>query len=65
MWQNEFMEDGMQARSQAEEGSPGFNIIMGLDAIKPDFDACEQQKCRPACANPQSDQRLCYSLSEK
>ena len=23
---------------------------------------CEQQRCRPACASAQSDQRLCYSL---
>ena len=24
--------------------------------------ACEQQRCRPACASAQTDQRLCYSL---
>ena len=23
---------------------------------------CEQQRCRPACASAQTDQRLCYSL---
>ena len=26
---------------------------------------CEQHRRRPACASAQSDQRLCYSLSEK
>ena len=26
---------------------------------------CEQQRCRPACASTQSDQRLCYSLIGK
>ena len=30
-----------------------------------EFVACEQQRRRPACASAQSDQRLCYSLSEK
>ena len=29
------------------------------------FVACEQQRCRPACASAQSDQRLCYSLPGK
>ena len=24
--------------------------------------ACEQQRCRPACASAQSNQHLCYSL---
>ena len=26
---------------------------------------CEQQRCRPAGAFPQTDQRLCYSLTGK
>ena len=30
-----------------------------------DFVACKKQRHRPACATAQSDQRLCYSLSEK
>ena len=38
---------------------------MGLDERKPDFDACEQQRCRSDCASAQSDQRLCYSPSWK
>ena len=38
---------------------------MGLIARKPDFVACEQQRRRPACASAQSDQRLCFSLTEK
>ena len=37
---------------------------MGLEARKPDFAACEQQVRRPVCAYAQSDQCLCYSLSE-
>ena len=28
-------------------------------------EACEQHRCRPACASAQSDQRLCYSLFGK
>ena len=35
---------------------------MGLDARKPVFSDCEQQRRRPACAYAQSDQRLCWSL---
>ena len=38
---------------------------MGLAARNPDFVTCEQQRPRPAGAFAQSDQRLCYSLSEK
>ena len=38
---------------------------LDLDAGKPDFDACEQQRRRPACASVQSNQCLCYSLSGK
>ena len=38
---------------------------MGLDERKPDFDACEQQRCRSDCASAQSDQRLCYLPSWK
>ena len=26
---------------------------------------CEQQRCRPACTSPQTDQRHCYSLFGK
>ena len=32
---------------------------------KPIFDVCGQQRRRPACASPQSDQCLCYSLIGK
>ena len=35
---------------------------MGLDARKPVFGVCEQQRRIPACAYAQTDQRLCYSL---
>ena len=31
----------------------------------PAFRGCEQQRCRPACTNAQSDQRLCYLLIGK
>ena len=37
--------------------------IIGLVVTKLDFDAYEQQRCRPACASMQSDQRISYSLS--
>ena len=39
--------------------------IMGLDARKHDFVACEQQRRSPTCASTQSDQSLCYSLHIK
>ena len=38
---------------------------MGLDARKPVFRVCKQQKRKPACASVQSDQLLCYSLYGK
>ena len=38
---------------------------MGLDARKPNFVACKQQRCRPACAIVRSVHCLCYSLSGK
>ena len=38
---------------------------LGLEARKPNFAACEQQRRRPACASAQSDQRLSYSLYGK
>ena len=38
---------------------------MGLDARKPNFVACKQQRCRPACTVARSDHCLCYSLSGK
>ena len=41
------------------------DILMGLDAKKPVFRVCEQQRRRPACASAQSDQRLCYSVFGK
>ena len=44
---------------------PGVQYHIGLDERNPDFDACEHQRRRPACASAQSDQRLCYALSEK
>ena len=31
----------------------------GLDARKPVFRVCEQQKHRPACSSVQTDQHLC------
>ena len=37
----------------------------GLDARKSDFDVCEQQRRRSACACAQSDKLVCYSLSGK
>ena len=40
-------------------------VYMGLVVRKSDFVACKQQRSRPACADAQSDQRLCYSLSVK
>ena len=51
----------MQARSQAEARKPRLQH----DARNPDFVACEQQRRRSDCASAQSDQRFCYSLSEK
>ena len=54
-----------QARSQAEAREPGLQHYMGVDERNPDFVACKQQKRRPACASAKSDQRLCYSPSEK
>ena len=50
--------------SQAEARKPGLQHHMGLNAINPDFDACEQQRRRPACVFAQPDQHLCYSLFE-
>ena len=58
-------ETGSQARSQAKARKPGLQDHMGLDVRNPDFAACEQQRCRPACASAQSDQHLYYSLFEK
>ena len=37
---------------------------MGLNERKGVFGVWEQQRCRPACASAQTDQRLCYSLFE-
>ena len=37
-------------------------LNMGLNARKSVFGVYEQQRCRPAYADAQSDQRLCYSL---
>ena len=54
------------AHYQGGPGSIGFNIIiMGLDSRNPDFVACEEQMCQPACASAQSDQHHCHSLFEK
>ena len=36
---------------------------LGFDTRKPEFIACKQQRCRPACASKYSDRHLCYSLS--
>ena len=38
---------------------------MGLDARKPDFDACEKNKDADQPVHAQSDQRLYYSLPGK
>ena len=54
----------IQARSQAEARKPELQHQIGLDARNPDFVACEQQGRRSACASVQSDQRLCYLVSE-
>ena len=51
--------------SQVKVGKPGHPHHMDLDARNPDFVACKQHMSRPACASAQSDQRLCYLLSEK
>ena len=40
-------------------------IILGLVTRKPDFVACEQQRCRLVCAAAQFNQLLCYWLSIK
>ena len=39
--------------------------VMGLVARKPKVVAFQQQRHRPACADAQSDQRLCCSISGK
>ena len=38
---------------------------MGINVRKPVFAVCEQQRRRPSCASPQSDQCLCYLLTGK
>ena len=38
---------------------------MGHDVRKPNFDACEQQTCRPAFTSVQTDWSHCYSSSGK
>ena len=40
-------------------------LYMGLIVRKPVFEVCEQQRRRPACAFPRSDQGLCFSLFGK
>ena len=40
-------------------------FYIGLDWRKPVFGECGQQMHRPACADAQSDQHLCYSLIGK
>ena len=37
---------------------------LGLNARKPVFGGCEQQRRRPACASAQSDQRHCIRFLE-
>ena len=54
----------IQARSQAEARKRGLQHHRGLDTRHRDFVACKQQRRRPACASAQSDQRLCYYLSQ-
>ena len=39
--------------------------VMGRVARKPKVVAFQQQRRRPACADAQSDQRLCCSISGK
>ena len=41
------------------------SVYMGLDARKPVFGVCEQQRRRRACASLQTNQRICYSLFGK
>ena len=38
----------------------GSALFVGPDARKLVFRVCEQQKCRPAGATANMDQRLCY-----
>ena len=40
-------------------------LVMGRVARKPKVVAFQQQGRRPACADAQSDQRLCCSISGK
>ena len=51
--------------SKSVARKPGLQHHMGLNMRNRDFVACEQQRRRPACASAQTDQPLCYSLSEK
>ena len=39
-------------------------LTRGPNVRKPDFATCEPQRCRSDCAFAQSDQHLCYPLSE-
>ena len=50
---------------QAEARKHGLQHNLGLGARNPGVIACEQEWRRQDCASAQSDQRLCYSLSEK
>ena len=51
----------LKGGSKSRESS----LYMGLDARKPGFGGCEQQRRRPACASERTDQRLCYSRYRK
>ena len=42
----------------------GYTYIWALMGEN-EFDPCEQQRCRLACASAQSGLHLCYSFSEK
>ena len=42
-----------------------IGFYLGLNVRKPVFGVSKQQRCRPACVYPQSDQLLFYSLTGK
>ena len=58
--------DNLQCETEGEACClPNVRKYLDPDTRKPGSAACETQRRRPDCASAQSDQRLCYSLSEK
>ena len=43
----------------------GYKSLWALTRENLSGEVYEQQRCRPACASAQSDQRICYSLFDK